>query len=156
MTAMKRVAAGIVAAFCVSSPVEAASGSFAALIGSWGGSGSYTLQDGTSEKLRCNAYYTGSSSQLHIAVRCSGEQNKIEIRSMLTASGNALSGNWEERTYNAEGTVSGRHGDNRISLSVTGSITGSMNIQYTASKQTVSITMQGIPLKTVNVNLSRR
>jgi hypothetical protein len=155
MTAMKRVVAGL-AALCVSSSGEAASGPFAALIGSWGGSGSYTLQDGTSEKLRCNAYYTGGSNQLHIAVRCSGEQNKIEIRSTLTASGTALSGNWEERTYNAEGTVSGRHADNKISLNVSGSISGSMNIQYTASRQTVTITLQGIPLKTVSVSLSRR
>jgi hypothetical protein len=138
------------------SPVGAASDTFSALLGSWGGSGSYKLEDGSSEKLRCNAYYTGGAKQLGIVVRCSGETNKIEVRSKLAASGNALSGNWEERTYNAEGTVSGRQTGNHISLAVSGAISGTMDIAFDGGHQTVSIALQGSPLKNVSVSLSRR
>src|SRR5690606_20748429 len=63
----------------------AAEPSCAPPLGSWGGSGTYRLQDGTSERLKCDAYYTGSGSQLGIAVRCSGQNNKIEMRSKLSA-----------------------------------------------------------------------
>jgi hypothetical protein len=144
--------AGLMFAF----PGGAAADSLNALIGSWGGSGTYTLQDGTREKLSCNGYYTGGSSQLTMAIRCAGPNNKIEIRSKLNISGNMLSGTWEERTYNAEGTVSGTASGNRLSFSIQGGVSGTMNVSYTGSSQDVSIATQGIPLKSVTVSLSRR
>lgn len=134
----------------------AANPTFAPLLGSWGGSGTYRLQDGTSEKLKCDAYYTGSGSQLGIAVRCSGQNNKIEMRSKLSASGTALSGSWEERTYNAEGAVTGKLSDTRLSLAITGIVTGSMTITYDKSRQNVAIATEGTPLKSVTVTLSRK
>src|SRR5690606_36469168 len=100
--------------------------SFAPLLGSWGGSGTYRLQDGTSERLKCDAYYTGSGAQLGIAVRCSGQTNKMEMRSKLSASGGALSGSWEERTYNASGNVTGKLTEKNLSLAISGGVAGSM------------------------------
>jgi hypothetical protein len=134
----------------------AAEPSFTPLLGSWGGSGTYKLQDGTSEKLKCDAYYTGSGSQLGIAVRCSGQTNKIEMRSKLSSSGSALSGNWEERTYNAEGTVTGKLSDTAISLSISGVVTGTMKITFDKTRQSVAIETAGTPLKSVTVTLSRK
>ncbi|MGE3228349.1 MAG: hypothetical protein AB7J30_02815 [Hyphomicrobium sp.] len=134
----------------------AAEPTFQPLLGSWGGSGTYKLQDGTSEKLKCDAYYTGSGSQLGIAVRCQGQTNKIEMRSKLTANGGALSGSWEERTYNAAGNVSGKLTEDRLSLAITGGVGGSMVVTYDQSKQTVAIATEGIPLKSVTVSLSRK
>jgi hypothetical protein len=129
---------------------------FEPLLGAWGGSGTYKLKDGTSEKLKCDAYYTGTGSQLGIAVRCSGQTNKIEMRSKLTANGAALSGNWEERTYNATGDVTGNLTDSRLHLAITGGVGGSMTITFDKSKQNVAIATEGIPLKSVTVSLSRK
>lgn len=129
---------------------------FDPLIGSWGGSGVYKLQDGTSEKLKCDAYYTGGGSQLGIAVRCSGQTNKIEMRSKLSSSGGALSGSWEERTYNASGDVTGKLTEQNIKLAISGGVGGSMTITYDKAKQNVAIATQGIPLKSVTVSLSRK
>lgn len=129
---------------------------FEPLLGSWGGSGTYKLQDGTSEKLKCDAYYTGSGSQLGIAVRCQGQKNKIEMRSKLSASGTALSGNWEERTYNAGGNVTGKLTDTKLSLVIAGGVAGSMTVTYDRTKQNVAIATEGIPLKSVTVSLSRK
>lgn len=134
----------------------AAEPSFAPLLGSWGGSGTYRLQDGTSERLKCDAYYTGSGSQLGIAVRCSGQNNKIEMRSKLSASGSSLSGNWEERTYNASGNVTGKLTETNLSLAISGGVAGSMKITYDRTKQNVAIATEGIPLKSVTVSLSRK
>jgi hypothetical protein len=135
---------------------SAADPTFEPLLGSWGGSGTYRLQDGTSEKLKCDAYYTGSGSQLGIAVRCSGQTNKIEMRSKLSANGGALSGNWEERTYNAAGDVTGKLTEENLKLVISGVVTGSMTITYTRTKQNVAIATQGTPLKSVTVSLSRK
>ncbi len=129
---------------------------FEPLLGSWGGSGTYKLQDGTSEKLKCDAYYTGSGTQLGIAVRCQGQTNKIEMRSKLSASGTALSGNWEERTYNAGGNVTGKLTDSKLTLAIAGGVAGSMTITYDRTKQNVAIATEGIPLKSVIVSLSRK
>lgn len=134
----------------------AANPTFAPLLGSWGGSGTYKLQDGTSEKLKCDAYYTGTGSQLGIAVRCSGQTNKIEMRCKLSANGTSLSGNWEERTYNAEGAVSGTLSDTKLTFSISGGVSGRMTITFDQSKQNVAIATEGIPLKSVNVSLSRK
>jgi hypothetical protein len=134
----------------------AADPTFDPLLGSWGGSGTYKLQDGTSEKLKCDAYYTGSGSQLGIAVRCSGQKNKIEMRSKLSSSGGTLSGSWEERTYNASGDVTGKLTAQNIKLAITGGVGGSMTITYDKTKQNVAIATEGIPLKSVTVSLSRK
>lgn len=134
----------------------AANPSFEPLLGSWGGSGTYRLQDGTSERLKCDAYYTGSGSQLGIAVRCSGTNNKIEMRSKLSSSGGALSGSWEERTYNASGAVTGKLTAQQLSLAISGGVAGSMKITYDRTKQSVAIATEGIPLKSVTVSLSRK
>jgi hypothetical protein len=134
----------------------AAEPTFQPLLGSWGGSGTYRLQDGTSERLKCDAYYTGSGSQLGIAVRCSGQNNKIEMRSKLSSSGGALSGNWEERTYNASGAVTGKLTAQQLTLAISGGVAGTMKITYDRAKQNVAIATEGIPLKSVTVSLSRK
>jgi hypothetical protein len=149
------LAAPAVMALATATP-SAADPSFTPLLGAWGGSGTYRLQDGTSERLKCDAYYTGGGSQLGIAVRCSGASNKIEMRSKLSANGTSLSGNWEERTYNAEGTVTGKISETKVALSITGGVAGSMTITYDQSKQNVAIATEGIPLKSVTVSLSRK
>lgn len=138
-------------------PLLAAS-PFDTLLGSWGGSGTMKLQDGSSRRLNCNTYYTGGGSQLGMVIRCTGDNdNKIEIRSKLTLSGGQLSGRWEERTYNAEGSVSGKAGNDRITMAITGGgLTGNMAVTYSSNRQDVAITTQGIPLTGVNIRLSRQ
>lgn len=129
---------------------------FSPLLGTWGGGGTYKLQDGTSERLKCDAYYTGTGSQLGIAVRCSSPNNKIELRSKISANGTSLSGNWEERTYNAGGDAKGTLSDSKLVLSIVGGVTGSLTINYDQKKQNVAIATEGTPLKSVTISLSRK
>lgn len=128
---------------------------FDILLGSWGGSGSFRLNDGSSERVQCNAYYTGGGSQLGMAIRCKSPSQNIEIRSKLNKSGNRISGTWEERTYNAGGNASGSASGDRISLQISGGVSGQMSVSYSKSRQSVSISTQGIPLQSVNITLGR-
>jgi hypothetical protein len=127
---------------------------FDMLLGTWRGSGTVRLNTGT-ERLSCNAYYTGGGQQLGLAIRCNSPSGKVEIRSKLSLSGNRLSGNWEERTYNASGAASGTAGPGRISIRVSGTVRGSMTVNYNKSSQSVSISTSGSPLQAVSIRLTR-
>lgn len=142
-------------AFPTAKPALSDPGPFNTLLGSWGGTGEYSLADGTRERIKCNAYYTGGGSQLGMAIRCSGGNNKIEIRSKLNNSGGRITGHWEERTFNAEGDASGTATGDRITLQISGAVTGNMSVSYTAKSQSVSIATSNIALRSVNITLSR-
>jgi hypothetical protein len=145
-----------VLAFAPSSAPQAAAGNpFDLLLGSWRGTGYFRLQDGTQQRILCNTYYTGGGSQLGMAIRCQSDVSKIEIRSKLSKSGSHISGTWEERTYNATGTASGNATDTKINLAISGAVTGQMLVSYSSSRQSVSISTQGIPLQSVSISLSR-
>ena len=60
---------------------------FDELLGSWRGSGQMELSEGKTERLKCNAYYTGGGSRLGVAIRCQSEISNIEFRSKLSQSG---------------------------------------------------------------------
>ena len=138
------------------SPSEAAS-ALAKLRGSWGGSGTFSLADGTVERIRCNAYYTGGSSQLRLAIRCRSATNNIDIRSRLSHSAGNLSGSWEEGTYNVEGSAYGSISRRNLNLSVEGGgLSATMDVSFTSRRQRVSINVFGVPLQSVNISLRRR
>ncbi len=90
-----------------------------------------------------------------MAILCQSENSNVQIRSVLSLSGGRISGSWEERTFNAEGSASGQATDGRISLAITGGVTGTMSVSYTSSRQSVAIATQGIALKSVTIDLTR-
>ena len=136
---------------------EAAS-PFADLNGSWSGSGRIKLDDGKTENLKCKAYYLPKSggAELGLALRCASASNKIELRANLASSAGRVSGSWEERTFNASGSVSGSASDNKLSLTINGGgFAGSMAVTTNGRSQVISVSTQGIALRGVNVNLQR-
>jgi hypothetical protein len=147
------LAAALLLALAV--PSRANPGPFDTLLGSWRGNGQIVLDQGRRERLKCNAYYTGGGAQLRMAILCQSETSNVQIRSVLSDSGGRLNGTWEERTYNASGNASGSVSNGRISLTISGGVTGTMLVSYTSSRQSVSISTQGVALKSVSIELSR-
>ena len=128
-----------------------------ALIGSWGGSGRISYTDGSSESIRCTAYYTGGGNELRMAIQCKSDKNPIHIRSKLRIDGNRASGEWEERTFNASGTASGKIGAGSMSLGISGGgFTGSMSVSFTKSSHSVNISAQGIAMSRVTIGFGRQ
>ena len=132
---------------------------FGSLSGFWIGPGRIEFAEGASEALLCKAYYTttGQADRLNIVLRCASRTNKIELRAKLTAEGPSLIGTWEERTYNANGTVAGNAADGKIALSIDGGggFSATMLVIQDREHHSVSITAQGVGFKTVYVSLSR-
>ena len=149
------VAMGALIFLVPAGPAKSDPSPFSTLLGSWGGSGEIRLDKGRKERIKCNAYYTGGGSDLGLAIRCQSDNYKIEIRSKLSYSGGRLSGNWEERTFNASGTASGTASPNKISLSIKGGVSANMLVNYTKTTQNVNISVSGVALQGVRISLSR-
>lgn len=139
----------------ISSPAQADS-PFSGLNGQWRGAGNITLSGGQKEKLTCKAYYNPKGgSELGVALTCSSQANKIELRANLNASGNSISGSWEERAFNSSGSISGKASGSKLQLSISGTLKGTMSISTGGSSQTVSIVTDGTGFKSVNLSLSK-
>ncbi len=132
-------------------------GAFAQLAGSWHGSGQVRLADGKSERLSCRGYYNQKSggSELTLAIRCQSDNNKIEMRSRLSHQGGHINGHWEERNFNAEGTISGSATANKLSLKIAGQVQGSMTVSVSGSSHQVAISTAGAGFKGVSISFTR-
>lgn len=130
---------------------------FAALAGSWSGGGTVRLANGKSEKLQCHAYYKKKGeSGLGIAIRCASPSNSIHMRSSLRKGGSSISGTWEERTFNVNGSVSGQATSSSLRLSISGSVSGSLSISLRGKRQTVRISTGGNEMTGVSLSFRRK
>jgi hypothetical protein len=134
-----------------------AGGPFDQLAGTWSGKGKVTFEGGSSEIIACTAYYVSrdSGAGLGLAIRCASSSFKTQIRSNLRYANGKISGQWEERNFNAAGDASGVVTAEGMSLRITGAITGSIAIIQAGTKQSVSISTSGSGLSGVSIGLSR-
>ena len=123
-------------------PGGAAGMPFEALGGAWAGGGSLAYDSGPPDKLECLGYYksSGGGSNLSIAIRCKGD-TKLELRTKLDYRGGKLSGTWEERTYNASGDATGVATESKLNLQFSGSLAGTMAIDFSPSTQSISVSI---------------
>ena len=54
-----------------------------------------------------------------------------------------------------QGNASGQVSNGKISLAISGGVTGTMIVTFTSSRQSVAITTQGVALKSVSIDLTR-
>lgn len=157
MRTLRLALASIIAAgplMLVSTPASAAK-VFSSLAGSWSGSGTLRLANGKREKLRCTAYYTKKGSNgLGLAIRCASPASQINMRGVLRGGGSAVTGTWEERTFNAGGSVSGTATNSSLRLSIRGSVSGSLSISVSGKRN--SVTMSTANAGSVSLRFSRR
>jgi hypothetical protein len=151
-------AGGIVAGvFGADAALAKEPGPFASLSGSWSGGGQMRFENGSSERISCRAYYTprDGGSALSLAIRCASKDNKIELRANLQSNGGRVSGDWEERTFNAGGSATGRASGGSLTLAIAGSVAGSMQVSTSGNRQNVSISTSGVALRGVSMSLSK-
>lgn len=129
---------------------------FHTLAGTWSGQGTAKFDNGKKESLRCKGYYTNASStDLGLSIRCANASSKLELRAKLNYSNGKVSGNWEERTYNQSGTVSGKASGNRIRLAIHGGIQGSMSVAVSGRTHSVVVSTAGPTLTGINISMAR-
>lgn len=140
----------------LSASSAAADANLDVLAGTWHGSGTMSFESGETESISCNGYYKGTGS-LNVVIRCKGTSSNFELRSKLESNGGKVSGNWEERTYNATGDVSGTASAGKLNVQFNGSLAGSLEMSFSSSSQSVSVSVgtKGAGIKGVSVSLSR-
>src|SRR3978361_2363049 len=78
------------------SSAYAQSGPFAGMPGTWAGGGTVTLDDGSSERIRCRGTYAVGSggNGLNQSLTCPSDSYRFNLSSNLVPQGSALSGTW--------------------------------------------------------------
>lgn len=154
--AIKAAAAGAVLTLSVAS-AQAQSSPFAGFDGSWAGSGTVTLSDGSNESIRCRATYKVDTSgrQLQQTLRCASDSYKFELASNVASQGDRVSGTWSEASRNIFGNLQGKAGDGQIDVFVEAAgFAASITLTTRGNKQSVSISSKG-EIRGVSITMVR-
>ena len=131
---------------------------FAGFAGTWSGSGTVALSNGTTERLRCQATYVVASAGTNLRqnLRCASDSYNFELRTDITAEGGRVAGLWTEITRNLQGRISGRVAAGRIDAVAEGpGFSAGIAMAPQGTRQAVSIRSQGTELSQVSVIMTR-
>ncbi len=148
---------GALSAIAITLSISAAFGSagpFAPFIGSWNGTGQVRLENGRTEQIKCLAYFTDKAPGLGLALRCAGSGSKIDLRAQMSSDGQRVVGTWEERQFNAAGSISGTQVDGKLTLAMEGaSMKASVTVTAIGNAQSVVITTDSGSVRGAQINL---
>jgi len=147
-------AAGAAAVLVVSASVShAQSGPFASFDGAWSGTGSVSLSDGSTERIRCRANYKVNGNGLKQTLRCASDSYRFDLDSDVVAQGGTVTGNWSEQSRNINGNLQGRASNGRIEVFVEAAgFAANLTVTTHGNKQSVSINSKG-EIRGVNITL---
>jgi hypothetical protein len=142
----------------VSGPASyAQSGPFAGLAGVWSGGGTVTLDDGSTERIRCRATYAvgAGGSGLNQSLTCASDSYRFNLSSNVVAQGGALSGTWSESSRGINGNLEGRgaSGNFQVVVSAPG-FTANLSLTTRGNKQSVVIRSDSV-FRGASISLSR-
>jgi hypothetical protein len=150
-------AATLLAAALSGSASYAQSGPFAGMAGNWSGGGSVTLDDGSTERIRCRASYAvgAGGNGLNQNLLCASDSYKFDLRSNVIAEGGSLSGTWSESSRGVNGTLQGRGagGNFQVVASAAG-FGASISLTTRGNKQSVVIRSES-QFRGASISLSR-
>jgi hypothetical protein len=157
---IRRLIFAVVALFVASvsgSPSYAQSGPFAGMAGNWSGGGTVTLDDGSSERIRCRATYAvgDGGTGLNQSLTCASDSYRFILSSNVVAQGSALSGTWSESSRGVSGNLEGRgsNGNFQVVVSAPG-FTASLSLATRGNRQSVVIRAES-QFRGASISLSR-
>ena len=158
LTVVRRllIAAAVLFAATVSaSPGHAQSGPFAGLAGSWHGNGTVTLDDGSTERIRCRATYAVSGPSMDLTLTCASDAYKFNLSANVEAQGSTVSGTWTEASRNISGSLHGRGGGGSFQVvASTGGFNADISLRTTGNRQSVVMRADS-QFRGANISLSR-
>jgi hypothetical protein len=144
-------------AFIPLSAGHAQSGPFAGLAGVWSGGGTVTLDDGSTERIRCRATYSvgAGGNGLNQSLTCGSDSYRFNLASNVVASGGSLSGTWSESSRGVSGSLDGRgsNGNFQVTASSPG-FTANISLTTHGNKQSVVIRAES-QFRSATISLSR-
>ena len=147
--------AGSVAMAACQSRGEAAP-KFEQFVGYWTGTGSVVLANGSKEQLKCVATYKLVERQLRQTLRCASPGYSINATADLAISGDVVIGAWEERTYSAVGSITGRVTADGLQLSIQGAtFSAVLTLVAATCRQSIQIAPQGLEVSNISIALGK-
>jgi hypothetical protein len=120
----------------------AQSGPFTGLAGFWSGTGTVTLDDGSTERIRCRASYAvgDNGAGLNQTLVCASDSYKFDLKTNVIAERGSLSGTWSESSRGVNGNIEGRgsNGNFQVVASAPG-FTASISLTTRGNRQSVVI-----------------
>jgi hypothetical protein len=135
-------AAACVAPLLFGSAGHAQSGPFAGMAGVWSGGGTVTLDDGSSERIRCRATYAvgNGGNGLNQSLTCASDSYRFNLSSNVMARGGSLMGTWSESSRNISGSLEGRGGNGNFQVVASApGFNANISLHTSGNKQTVVI-----------------
>jgi hypothetical protein len=115
-----------------------------------------TMASGTTEQLKCVVTYKVTGSSLKQNLRCANAAYTINGLADLEVRGDQVTGAWEEQTYAAKGSVTGKVVDGGFNLNIEGAtFTAAMKVSGTNCKQSLAITPTGLDVTKIALNLGK-
>jgi hypothetical protein len=134
---------------------RAESGPFAGLAGNWSGGGTVTLDDGSSERIRCRATYRVSGPNMDMTLTCASDAYKFALQASVVDQGGTVSGNWSETSRNVGGTLQGRGGGGNFQVvASTAAFNARISLRTVGNRQTVDMNADS-QFRTVHMSLSK-
>jgi hypothetical protein len=156
----RRLVFAAVAFFLVAMPGSAAyaqTGPFTGLAGNWSGGGTITLDDGSSERIRCRATYAvgAGGNGLNQTLTCASDSYKFNLSSNVVSNGGAITGTWTESSRGINGNIEGRAGTGTFHVVASSAgFTADLVLTTRGNKQSVVIRSES-QFKGANISLTR-
>jgi hypothetical protein len=134
-----------------------AEGAFAGMAGNWVGSGTITLDDNSTERIRCRATYAvrADGNGLNQSLTCASDSFRINLASNIIAQGSTLAGTWSETTRNVSGNLEGRGGAGSFQVVASGpGFTANIALTTKGNKQSVVIKSDSV-FRVTSISLTR-
>jgi hypothetical protein len=134
---------------------HAQSGPFAGLAGTWSGGGTVTLDDGSSERIRCRATYRVGGPNMEMTLTCASDAYKFALQASVVDQGGTVSGNWTETSRNVGGTLQGRGGGGNFQVVASAAaFNARISLRTAGNRQTVDMSADS-QFRTVHMTLAK-
>jgi hypothetical protein len=128
------------------------------MAGVWSGGGTVTLDDGSTERIRCretSAVGAGGAG-LNLGLTCASDSYKFDLSGNVVSDRGVLSGTWSESSRGITGTLQGRgaSGNFEVVANAAG-FTASLSVATRGNRQSVSIRAES-GFRGASIALNRR
>jgi hypothetical protein len=128
---------------------------FAGMAGTWSGPGTVTLDDGSSERIRCRATYKVNGNTMEMALTCASDAYRFNLQASVVAAGGQVSGTWSETSRNIGGNIQGRgaNGSFQVVAEAAGFNAG-ISLKTAGNKQQIAMKADS-QFRAANISLSK-
>jgi hypothetical protein len=133
----------------------AQSSTFAGMAGTWAGGGTVTLDDGSSERIRCRATYKVGGPNMEMVLTCASDAYRFNLQAAVVAQGGEVTGTWSETSRNVGGNIQGRGaaGSFQVIAQAAG-FSSSISLKTTGNKQAIAMRADS-QFRAANISLSK-